>query len=487
MAKRSKAEPAAPPVPEFTEKDQNRARQWFKKAEDLRERRDYDYAIECYIKGLDFWPEAVEDGHMPLRSLALQRQQAGGKKPGLMDGMKLSMSGKDPKKAMLNAETLLAKDPGNTSYAEGLLRNANKAGFLETCKWIAPIVAETLKKDKKLNKSRFSSFREAMIEAAEKADARGDNVLETWLLEQAVQSLEFIASRNPTDEGLRNELRNLSGKLTIARGKYDEDGDFRDSLQDADKQKLLHDSERMRQSDDTYEALLEARRREWQEDPTTSAKINALVDVLLKSEREKEENEALDVLNQVYGQTKNYSFKQRADDVRMRQLQRRANALIARARETGAEEDKQQARLAAQELRQLMVEVFRERVAKYPTDLRMKYKLGTALFELGEYDEAIPVLQAAQQDPRTRVRCQILLGRAFFEKDTPVQAAEVLREALDRYELTDDHSKQLLYWLGRSLEAANNIEEAKDTYGKLLRQDYNYMHGDARKRLENLK
>jgi len=31
------------------------------------------------------------------------------------------------------------------------------------------------------------------------------------------------------------------------------------------------------------------------------------------------------------------------------------------------------------------------------------------------------------------------------------------------------------------------VDDAKATYGKLLRQDYNYRDGDARKRLESLK
>jgi Flp pilus assembly protein TadD len=187
-----------------------------------------------------------------------------------------------------------------------------------------------------------------------------------------------------------------------------------------------------------------------------------------------------------YEGSRNYSFKLRADDVRLRQLNRAVSKLVARAKESGSEEDKQQTRLAAMEQRQVVLEVYGERVSKYPTDLRLKYKLGNALFENGEYDEAIPILQAAQQDPRTRVRCQLLLGRSFFEKGSPGQAAEVLREALDKYDMADEHSKSLLYWLGRAFEADGKAAEAKDAYGKLLRQDYNYMNGDARKRLENL-
>lgn len=486
MAKEEKG-PAQPETPGFSDADKARARQWFKKAADCRERREYDYAIECYITGMGFWPDAVEEGHMPLRSVAVQRQQVGGKKPGVMDGLKKPMTGKDAKQCMFNAEHLLSMDPANGNYAEGLLKNAIKAGYLETAKWVAPIVFESLKKEKKPNKGRFKVYRDALVEAAALADARGEAPLETWLLEQAVSSLDYLVARMPGDEDLRNEQRDLAGRLTIARGKYDHAEDFRESLQDADKQRLLHDSDRVQQSDTSLDALIAAARREWQAAPDIPAKINALVEALLRAERRTQENEAIQVLMQAFEKTRNYSFKSRADDVRLRQLTRVTRRLEAKARQSRSEDDLQQARLAAMEQLQTEMEVYRERVVKYPTDLRLKFDLGRALFRAGEYDEAIPALQAAQDDPRHRVRCQLLIGRSFFEKGNLVQASEVLRDAIEHYELTDDRSKELLYWLGRSQEAAGNAEEARAAYGKLLRQDYNYKDGDARKRMEGLK
>lgn len=485
MAEQDKASTETGP-PTFSEADQNRARQWFRKAADCRERREYDYAIECYITGLGYWPEAVEEGHMPLRSLAIQRQQAGGKKPGLMDNMKRSMSGKDAKQAMLNAEHLLAMDPWNASYADGVLRNASRAGYLQTVKWVAPVVLETLRKDKKPNKGRFKTFRETLAEAAALANRWGDGAAETWLLEQAVQSLDYLVARSPGDDDLRNEQRDLAGKLTIARGKYEEAEDFRESLRDAEAQKRLHDADRTQQAEATLEAVIAAAREALAREPESAARLNALVDALLKTERKAEEDEAIGLLMQAYERTRNYSLKSRADDIRLRQLTRQVRQLVARARESGSEEDRQQARLANLELRQVTLDVFRERVAKYPTDLRLKYRLGAALFEAREFDEAIPVLQEAQADPRSRARSQLLIGRAFFERGSPGQAAEVLREALAQYELTDDHSKELLYWLGRAHEAEGRIDDARAVYRKLLRQDYNYMDGDARKRLEAL-
>ena len=44
MAKHEKSAAAAE-KPEFSDADKTRARQWFRKAADCRERREYDYAV----------------------------------------------------------------------------------------------------------------------------------------------------------------------------------------------------------------------------------------------------------------------------------------------------------------------------------------------------------------------------------------------------------------------------------------------------------
>lgn len=483
VADKTTTPPSGPPT--FSDGDKAKARQWFKKAMDCRERREYDYAIECYITGLATWPEAVEEAHMPLRSLAVQRMQAGGKKPGMMDSFRKPTGGKDFKQAMLNAEHLLAMDPDNGKYMDALLRNAAKAGYVEAVKWVAPLSLASMKKDKKPDRSRFKAFRECLIEAAEKAEAAGKGELKTWLLEQAVQSIDYQVARTPGDEDLRNEQRDLSGKLTISRGKYDKGETFRDSLQDAETQKQLHDAERVKQGESTYALLVETARREYEANPTVPGKINAYTDALLKAERDAEENTAIDVLMRTYEQSKNYSFKLKADDVRLRQMKRHLNAIREKAA-SGDDADRAALRAAEQEYLQAEFDIVRERVAKYPTDLRLKYRLGQVLFSMKQFDEAIPILQAAQAEPKYRVRCQLMMGRAFFEKKQYAPASEVLAEALASYELTDDTTKELLYWLGRAHEANGKNTDAKSVYGRLLLIDYNYRNGEVRKRSEGL-
>ena len=107
------------------------------------------------------------------------------------------------------------------------------------------------------------------------------------------------------------------------------------------------------------------------------------------------------------------------------------------------------------------------------------------LFEAGKLDEAIPALQTARMDPKNKARCDMYLGRAFFKKALYEQALDILGEALKSHEIADDEvGKELLYWRARSEEAAGKTAVARNSYGQMLRMDYNYR--DVLARLENL-
>lgn len=484
----SKAPEAGAPAPAPGDADREKARQWFKRAATLRDQRNYDYAIESILSGLAFWPDAVEEGHMLLSAIALQRQQAGGGKPGMFETMKTRLTGKDPKECMLAAERFYAKDPSNATYLDAILQNAARAGFENTVHWIAPKVFESIRREKKVNVSRFRAYKQALVEVGERADALGDAAGAARAYESAVQGLEFMMGLNPGDMVLKDEHRDLAGRLTIVKGKYTEAGDFRESLQDAAYQKKIYDADRVKAADSTVLSVVASAKKDYEAAPQVPGKVFAYVDALVKSEKKRDELEAIDVLERSYAQTQNYSFKVRADDIRLRQLARAAREMRERAKQTGSEDDAQQARFAEIEERSVERDVFTERVRQYPTDLRMKYRLGAVLFALGEYDEAIPQLQQAQGDPRSRSLCQLLIGQSFLEKNAPEDAVDVLKEAVEAHDPPGDETwKKLVYWQARACETAGRAEDASAAYSKLLRVDYGYADGDARKRSEALK
>lgn len=461
--------------PTFGPADIAKARECFNKAQDLASKKNYDYAIEWYINGLEYWPEAVEEGHNPCRAAALFR---GPKKVGFVDSMKYKTTGKDFKACMLNAERLLSMDPRNINYMEALFRNAAAGRFDRTAMWIGEILADAVAREPKPNPARLITLRET-YEMLGDLNAETDPKLAIAALERAVDALSRLRLLRPTDNDVATSLRDVAGKLTIVKGRYSSAESFTDSMADKDSQRDIHDKDRLVQSDERLDSLIAQARQRYEADPTNSARINELADLLCRREQDAEETEAIRILSKAHDQTGEYRYRLRAHDIYMKQLRRKTRQL-REARDPQAH----QARA-----KQLKVElaVYKERVEQYPTDLGFRFEYGRRLFEAQRYDEAIPVLQEARNEPKNRFRCSLYIGRCFFEKGFHKQAANVFRDAINAYEIPDDElGKELHYWLGRALEADGNTAEALKTYGQLIEWDYNYRKGDVRKRIEEL-
>jgi len=471
------ADPNARHVTSETGKAQ--ARKWFARAQELVDTRSYDYAIKCYIDGLALWPEAVEEAHQKLRGCAAARQHTGGKKPGFGETVKHSMTHKDPLKAMLNAEWLLAHDPMNVNYMEGLLKNASRARCDDTVMWIGQIYRHAAQNEKKPSPKRFALLKEIYEKLGDRAQAREEFDLAVEAYKRGIEALNLQEQVNPKDSSIFNIRRDLSTKLTIVKGHYQTADSFKESIQDREVQAEVHDRERMVQSSERLAELIAKAERDMKESPGVRGKVMALVDLLCREDDEGNEAKAIGVLVEHYKQHGEYRYKERADEIRMRQLTRE----YRRLRDAGDREAARQVRT-----RQLRFElgVFAERLKQYPTDQRMRFEYALRLFKGRRFDEAIPLFQTARADVKNRKRCDLYLGRCFYEKGYHSQAAAMLSGALESHEIADDpEGKALRYWLGRAQEAEGATEQALQSYGQLLQMDYNYR--DVRARMDKLR
>lgn len=460
-----------------TEEELNKARRLFARGQELAEKKSFDYAIELYLNGLDYWPDAVEEGHMPCRAAALFR---GKKKVSLGDQMKMKTLGRDAKKAMLTAESMLAKEPHNPSYMESVFKNAVKGGFIHTAMWIGNILFDAVAREEKPNPGRLTVLREAYEELGDKYEE--DNpALAIEALDRAVAALGRLHQLKPDDMRISTDMRDVAGKLTILKGKYGSAETFRDSVRDSDAQKDLHDKDRGAQSDERMDHLIDQARQKYEANPTEEAAVTEYVDLLCRREREKEETKAIGILIKAYQATNEYRFKMRADDIRIKQLRRAS-------RQAKAEGDREKYRECELERLKFELQSYRGRAKQYPSELKYRYEYGMRLFEARRFDDAIPVLQEARSDPKTRHNCALYIGRSFFEKGYAGQAADTFRDAIANYDMPEDKlGKELHYWLGRSYEAEGQVEEALKIYGQLIQWDYNYRNGDVRERIDALR
>jgi tetratricopeptide (TPR) repeat protein len=461
-----------------TPEEKAKAAQWFQRARELGDKRQFDYAIEYYVHGLEFWPDAVEEACKPLHACAVARRQFGGKKPGLKDTMKRSMSDKEPKQAFMNAMWLFGHEPDNLSYMEGAVRSAIRLRADDAAHWAAGVYVKALKESPKAGSKQFMQLTQQLDELGDRSAGRGEAGLAISVYQLCVDALNAYRQRVARDQAVEEALRDTSSKLTILKGKYKDGDSYRDSIADLDEQRDIHDEQRSVQSDVRLDELIAKAYREYEQQPDDQRLVKNVVELLCRREREDEEMRAITILVNEYKRTGVYRWKHLADDTRMKQLSRKTRELERQGHETAVKEH---------QVTQLRFElsVFKERVDRYPTDNRIKFEFGLRNFRAGRFDDAIPLFQAARSDPKNRASCGFYLGRCFFRKGFQSEAIATLEEAIANHELQNDElAKSMLYWLGRAQEASGRQSEARNSYGKLMQLDYNYK--DVRARLSGL-
>lgn len=456
---------------DIPEADQKKAKEFFDRGKTVADSGNFEYAIEMYLQGLAIDPDAV-DAHQQLFEISMRRKAMGNGDLGMMEKMKLKRGTKDDKQNMLNAEKLLAYNPGDTDSMVTLLQSAHRAGFYDTVLWIGPRLLRANADSKKPQRNKFLILKDVYKD------------LNHW--KRATEACNYALKMDPNDMDLQSELKNLGAQDTINDGGYDTGGSFRHSIRDREKQeKLMIEDKDVRSVDQMARQIHEAE-EEYKRDPI-EGKLIRLVEVLTKTEDPEHENHAVDLLEEAYGRTRQFRFRQKVGAIKMTQMRRMERSIRAQAQAAPQDEalrkDYEQFRLEQLEFELSEYKLWAE---AYPSDNTLKLEVGRRLFALKRFDEAIPVLQEARNDPKHKIDASITLGCAFLEAGFVDESIETLQAVLDEYQLKgDDRSKLMYYWQGRAFEAAGNLDQALKRYSQVAQWEFTYR--DVQGRIKKLR
>jgi tetratricopeptide (TPR) repeat protein len=459
-------------MPETEEQMLAKARVFFERARKVAETDNFDYAIDMYLEGLRCAPDALQEGHIPLCELGLRRQGKGGKKPSMVERVK-RLRGKTPLEQMLNAEYLFAKDPDHLPYAEAMLKAAAAGSYKKTAGWLANLVFQTNNAAAKPSFQTYVLLKDCYAAVGE--------------FDKALVACQRAMKLKPEDAELADEFKELSAELTVARGRYDQEGDFRQSIKDREVQEKLQAQQSVVKTEDYRLTAVKEARDAFAREPHLSQNIFNLAEALSDLRTEEAENEAMEFLEDTYKAKDDFSFKEQAGKLRIKQLKRmiKESRVAAEANPEDERAKSQLSELSAQ-LNSAELEHYRLCVDNYPTDLRAKYEYGVRLLRDGRYDEAIPLFQEAQRDPRRKISSMDKIGLSFFMKGWYADAIDVFTRAIDSYEIKDDGvAKELRYNLARAYEAQGDGEKALELYRKIAQLDFAYK--DVHQRIDKLR
>ncbi len=420
----------------------DKARAWFNQARTAADTRNYAYSITCYLNGLKFDPTNI-DAHKSLYEIASLYVRAGGK-PAAGKEIRSMLGDKRPVDRLAAAELAWITDILNSNLNLRFVSEAADLGLTEVAYWAGEIGVKVLARNKKPAKNAFVQY----VDIFEQIGA----------YEIAVQVGEIALNMDRTDAALQARIRNLSAQATMDKGRYEanvgQEGSFRGSIRDAEAQKQLIEEDTFAAGTEAMARRIQRARTEWEANTLDTAAIQRLGDLLGKSGDEKLESEAIEVFRKGFADTSEYRFRMQAGDIRLLQKRRRIRAMREKAEQSGDPADAARVATAERELLETEVVEFRDRCEKYPTDLGLRFELGRRLYDLGRYDDAIPVLQEAQNDARHRAKAQHLIGLCFLNHEWFEEATESLRLAVDTYEFKDDEQHLAMrYDLMCALEA----------------------------------
>ncbi|MBK1791127.1 tetratricopeptide repeat protein [Persicirhabdus sediminis] len=122
------------------------------------------------------------------------------------------------------------------------------------------------------------------------------------------------------------------------------------------------------------------------------------------------------------------------------------------------------------------------RVDSNPTDPHLRYELGLAFYNAGDFSAAIPHLQQATRNPHIRTKVLLLLAKTFREKGMRDLAIKQLEDALADLVAMDSTKKQVLYEKGLIHADMEDDINALGCFKEIYEVDYGYR--DVAQRVE---
>lgn len=446
----------------------DKARKWFEHGRTAALSSNYEYALTCYASAVRLDPGDMNT-HQAIWEAAVQHFNAGGKAATRAE-LK-AVDGPGPIDRFAASEFAWMRDLNNVSLALRTLEAAAKAHQLEFGKWAAPRVKNIVFKQQKKTKSMFVQAKEAF------------SGVEAW--DEAFQCGEAAMRLDPSDSQLIAELKELTAQRAIAQGGYAEnankEGGFRSNIRDAEKQRAIEERESLSGGADTEARNLERARTEYEANPLSPEAVNRYAQLLKRTPEE--EDKAHEIYTKAFKDLSEYRFRMAAGDIRITQARRRvkeAKDAIAAAPDDADVKSRFEA--LRRESLDLEAKEFGERAAKYPTDKAIKFELGRLEFDRGNYDEAMAHFQVAKEDAKFRLQAAWLLGRCFAAEGWHQEAIGEFKEAIDVLDASDrERELEIKYDLMLSMIAVAKDEqslgmakEAAELCSSILRRNISF-------------
>ena len=427
--------------------------------------KNYGYAIQLLQTVMKGNPDFLA-GRQLLRKAAVAK--SAGKK-NILSGLSAasfssikiqSQLKKDPVASLEAIEKSLESDPHNAQLNHLLKEAAVAAKMPETAAFALETILEGSPKDLKT----MHELAKLHMENAEPG--------------KAVEIFRRILRESPNDLAAVKGEKDAEAAVSMKRSGWEkEETTYRDLIKDKDQAVALEQQSRVVRSDEMIENLLAELHAKAESEPggvDTARRIAELY------EQKDDLESAANWFTYAAALTNNSdtALVRKASDLQIRQFD---IAIASRQEFIQANPGTDEAEAYALELESLHLQraelelhAARARVDQNPTDLALRFELAEILVRLQSWQEAIPELQKARQNPNVRIRAMCLLGQCFTARGMFDLAAKTLSDAASELTAMDAVKKDVIYNLGLVYEKMGEPAKSIECMKQIYEVDYGY-------------
>src|SRR6266498_3222334 len=303
----------------------------------------------------------------------------------------------------------------------------------------------------------------------------------------AVEIYNQITEIDPLDAEAIHLGKDASARASMKSGGWTEAGSYRDLIKDKEAAISLEQQSRMRLSSESLDQQIAETYVRHKSEPTNidlARRLGAL------NEQKEDFEAAIRWYQCAADLTKgaDTGLARKVSDLKIKCLEREIAAheeFLSSHNEPDELHAKKSKQLKAAKAKrvEILIDDARERVARNPTDLQLRFELGKNLFDAGRFREALPELQRARQNPHARLKAMNLLGCCYSELEMLDLAMKQLEEASKEIVSMDAMKKETMYNLGLVYERMGEREKSLACMKQIYEVDYGYR--DVAQRVES--
>ena len=444
------------------EKASQSVRDMFNKGFSAMERGNLDYAIDMFIHCVEAEPLFLRARKF-LRAAEIKKLKASGKggfAQSIADALVMPtyftaqamLKGGKAMEALAQSEKLLRKAPLNMMFVKVFSQAAEAAGLPE-------VAIQTL-----------AMAREHYPDNTELLNWLGRLYMKTNQSHLGRECFEALVNLHPHDAEALKALKDSMAISSMARDGWSDaaatGGSFRRMIKDEKEAALLEQEAKAVRGEQDVSDLVEEVLSKIQREPENINYRRELARLYTSVKRFDDAVAALQDAQRVTG-SRDPQIDNMIAGVRIQQFDEEITALKAAGNAPGTE-------AMEREKQKFIYEDVKDRVARYPNDLLLKYDYGVALFERAQVNEAIQQFQLAQRNPQRRTRSLYYLAMCFKQKKQYDMAVEQLQTAAAEYAPMDETKKDILYELGQIVEISGDAKKALEYYKRVYQVDIGY-------------